>query len=220
MLIWSCKSINRFWRCVYGNGLWLNRLQAESLVKDGWAFTVSRLLLARFLIKIFLRSTPEVSHMFKPQKFWHAKISFKDGYSTLASLCCKQGIHAYHLRPKLHMFCHLVFLNWTFSTWFFCCGLAKFCFWGRKKNWLTMLTGKPLRRRLDLQHMLERPTCAWVLNISIHATWADEDFIGRVSRVSRRCHVATTAWNTIQRALGFYRRHWGSEFSKSYLNQT
>lgn len=38
VLVWGCSSINRFWRCMYANGVWLNRLQVENMVQDGWAF--------------------------------------------------------------------------------------------------------------------------------------------------------------------------------------
>ena len=61
--------------------------------------------------------------------------------------------------------------------------------------------------RLDLEEMLSLE-CEWVLNPATHCTWSDEDFIGRVSRVSRRSHVLTCALHTIQRCLGLYRRQW------------
>lgn len=43
VLRWSMLATNRFWRCIYGSGIWLSRDQATQLVKDGWAFTVPRL---------------------------------------------------------------------------------------------------------------------------------------------------------------------------------
>jgi len=69
---------------------------------------------------------------------------------------------------------------------------------------------------LDIQHQLMIPECEWILNPAINMTWSDEDFIGRVSRVSRRTHSATTARRTIDRCLGLYRRQWISIFSSSY----
>ncbi|CAK8988705.1 Uncharacterized protein SCF082_LOCUS1499 [Durusdinium trenchii] len=142
VLQWSCAAVNRFWRCAYGNGLWLSRRDAENIVLDGWAFT--------------------------------------DGYATLASLCSRQGWRGFNLRPKLHMFCHLV---------------------------------------LDVQHMLEsNRDCQFIENPAVHATWTDEDFIGRVSRISRRTSVLTAPLNTILRSLGLYRREWASEFHASYLH--
>ena len=38
------------------------------------------------------------------------------------------------------------------------------------------------------------------------ACWADEDYVGRCSRISRRCHSFTTASRTISRALMQYKR--------------
>lgn len=37
------------------------------------------------------------------------------------------------------------------------------------------------------------------------ACWSDEDFIGRISRISRRCHGATATISTIRRSLGMYK---------------
>ena len=222
VLIWSCKSINRFWRCVYGHGLWLTRLQAESLVRDGWAFTVSRLLLVRvhkaFLLvylKFLICSNIKILDMQKYHSrmataLWHSfRVSRASMLTTSDLSCICSAISCSLLVPSV--------------PGSFVLGWQIFVFEEGKKLTNTLVrktTCNLQRRRLDIQHMLEKPTCAWILNITIHATWADEDFIGRMSRVSRRCHVATTAWNTIYRALGFYRRHWGSEFSNSYLNQT
>ena len=49
-------------------------------------------------------------------------------------------------------------------------------------------------------------------------TWADEDFIGRISRISRRTHVLTAPARSIDRALGHYRRQWSEMFGPSYLD--
>ena len=38
------------------------------------------------------------------------------------------------------------------------------------------------------------------------ATWSDEDFVGRCSRISRKTHSFTTTIRTIQRALMHYQR--------------
>lgn len=73
--------------------------------------------------------------------------------------------------------------------------------------------------RLDVQHMLEsNRDCQFIENPAVHATWTDEDFIGRVSRISRRTSVLTAPLNTILRSLGLYRREWASEFHASYLH--
>ena len=71
--------------------------------------------------------------------------------------------------------------------------------------------------RLDLQWELENERVEYILSPSVNCTWADEDYIGKISRVSRRTHPWTAAKNTIQRTLGFYRRVWGEKFNKSYF---
>lgn len=70
--------------------------------------------------------------------------------------------------------------------------------------------------RLDLQHQLRDPSCQYALNPAVNMTWQDEDFIGRIARVSRRCHTATTASRTTDRCLGLYRRQWMSNFDDCY----
>ena len=33
---------DRFWRAIYAHGIWIPRLVAEQIVKDGWQLTVTR----------------------------------------------------------------------------------------------------------------------------------------------------------------------------------
>ena len=69
-----------------------------------------------------------------------------------------------------------------------------------------------------MAHQLAAPECEQVLSPKAWMCWADEDFIGRVSRVSRRAHALTTARRTIERCLGLYRRQWASVFDPVYKN--
>ncbi|CAK9031900.1 unnamed protein product [Durusdinium trenchii] len=142
VLKWSCAAINRFWRAIYGNGIWLHRTVAAQIVQDGWAWI--------------------------------------DGYCTLAALTSKAGILGFQLRPKLHMMGHLL---------------------------------------LDLQYDMAKGA-EYLINASVHSTWTDEDFIGRISRISRRTHVLSAARNTLLRALGFYRRQFGNFFDPAYLHNS
>lgn len=66
---------------------------------------------------------------------------------------------------------------------------------------------------------LEDEQVEFLLNPCVHMTWSDEDFIGRVSRVSRRCHPVTCATRTIDRCLGLYRRQWISMFGDAYKGE-
>ncbi len=73
--------------------------------------------------------------------------------------------------------------------------------------------------RLDIQHQFEKPGCEFALSPVAHMCWTDEDMIGRISRLSRRCHALTTARRCIDRALCNYRRQFGIHFSRSYLQK-
>ena len=58
--------------------------------------------------------------------------------------------------------------------------------------------------------------CDLDLNPQGFATWTDEDFVGRVSRISRRKHVFTTAARTLSTALMQYRRQFNQAFSAKF----
>ena len=45
--------------------------------------------------------------------------------------------------------------------------------------------------------------CRWGM-----ATWADEDYIGRIARTSRKCHAIKVAFSTMKRSLIRYRQEW------------
>ena len=55
-----------------------------------------------------------------------------------------------------------------------------------------------------MQHVLSSGA-EYVQNMSVHATWTDEDFIGRIARISPahtcayRCnkHAATSSWSIL-----------------------
>ena len=91
-----------------------------------------------------------------------------------------------------------------------------FYLWGVEVCLLFLIT-PAISLRLDLQWELENERVEYILSPSVNCTWADEDYIGKISRVSRRTHPWTAAKNTIQRTLGFYRRVWGEKFNKSYF---
>ena len=238
VLKWSCTAINRFWRTIYGSWIWLPQDVATQVVSDGWAFLESwNTDLEHTDFKI-AQADDKCVQMFKWQiwtwKVWtwgdhtffttvlniltffrFSNLNHKDGYSTLASLTAKAGILGYQIRPKLHMMAHLLFLD--FFKHFVCgfgFGTPKTC---GNQNGGAFWVWRNLR--LDMQTVL---ACGaqHVLNCSVHSTWTDEDFIGRISRISRRSHVLTAARNTLQRALGHYRRQFGSFFDPVYLRDS
>lgn len=111
VLRWSCHAIDRFWRSLYGNGVWLDREQAQTLVRDGWAFIVAGLC----PLSLFFGGIP-ASWLRSPRALVFRGLGLvtppslpgKDGYATLAKIGCRLGVAGFHVRPKLHMFCHLL----------------------------------------------------------------------------------------------------------------
>ena len=138
----------------------------------------------------------------------------KDGYSTLATLCSRAGYPLFKIRPKLHMMCHLGHLDYH------CLGLGRVSI-KCKNKWLVFgfFMRKVHPARLDLKHaLLQYPDAQWFLSISTYMTWSDEDFIGRISRISRRTSPLTAADRTITRSLALYRRQWIATFGRAYAH--
>ena len=46
--------------------------------------------------------------------FYASNPDDKDGYSTLATLTARAGLKLFKIRPKLHMMCHLAYLDYMF----------------------------------------------------------------------------------------------------------
>lgn len=67
-----------------------------------------------------------------------------------------------------------------------------------------------------MQHQLNTEGCKWIMSPTAWMTWSDEDYIGRISRISRRCHNLKTASRAIDRALGHYRRQFKAQFGNAY----
>ena len=77
---------------------------------------------------------------------------------------------------------------------------------------LTRLRGMYPTLSLYLQNQLESDSIEQIFNLTNYMVWADEDFIGRISRLSRRAHKLTTHWRTLQRAKCLYLRQWSRNF--------
>ena len=88
-------------------------------------------------------------------------------------ICAKSGYHLYRIRPTLPMFAYLVWLARTYVS-----GLAA-------NHELTLGRESPScsQLRLGLRSvLLDFPSASHFLNITAFMTWADEDFVGRISR--------------------------------------
>ena len=67
-----------------------------------------------------------------------------------------------------------------------------------------------LRPKVHMYHeIFEYLDCDSPISLSpmTAATWSDEDFIGRVSRVARSGHGACVSITCIKKCLGLYQRH-------------
>lgn len=121
----------------------------------------------------------------------------KDGFGYLASVCFQRGWKLFRLRPKIHFHQHLNILmakgKQSFSV------LSSFdlnhhFFWVIiystffvNKDWFSFLA--------------EVFTAYWD-----YSCWSDEDFIGKISRLSRTTHAATCSFRCFQKALGLYKK--------------
>ena len=72
-----------------------------------------------------------------------------------------------------------------------------------------------------VKDLYDRFRCSKILHHEHHSehhnalgwsTWADEDFIGRVARISRRCHAATVVIRSISKCLTYYKQEWHKLF--------
>lgn len=66
--------------------------------------------------------------------------------------------------------------------------------------------------------MEQFPEAQWFLSMTTYMTWSDEDFIGRISRISRRTSPQTASERTISRSLGLYKRQWTRAFGNEYAS--
>ena len=70
-------------------------------------------------------------------------------------------------------------------------------------NTMSPLSHNVLMHPMSIGIVIKSITCylGW-------SCWSDEDFVGRVSRASRRCHPFLVVPRTIARCLAQYRRQW------------
>lgn len=63
-----------------------------------------------------------------------------------------------------------------------------------------------LRPKIHFQQHLTMNMSAGSKGLSVlnYSCWSDEDFVGRVARLSRSCHPATASFRTYQKALALY----------------
>lgn len=215
VMVWSTIAINKYWRIVYSAPLWLTKNQASELIECGWAFTAPWL----WWLNIYSEMCKSFAFYFA-WDFFGICLAIKDSYATLARMSAQLGHRLFRIRPKLHMFCHLQKL--ACYKWF----LGIFGAWYQKifaisfEPWSIYIHSPPYHPlRISLQHQLQSEA-TFCLNPATWTTWQDEDYIGRIARISRMTAPATTAVRTITRALTHYRRLWGEKFDGVYMEPT
>lgn len=88
VLKWGNAASNRFWTTIYKGSLWLSRHVAAQAIHDAWNMADPG---QRFLI-------------------WRLSQT-QEAFGALARLSADQGWRLWYLRPKVHMFQHIVRLG-------------------------------------------------------------------------------------------------------------
>ena len=96
----------------------------------------------------------------------------KEAYTGLASYCAGKQWKLYKLRPKIHLFPHILPLGYVLQHVFHF-AMEKF---NRSRN--------PLRNQLR-----DESSCA-ILSPLTWACWTDEDYVGKLSRLARRLNAS------------------------------
>lgn len=112
---WGCKAANDFFRDVYCGRLWLTRMEAEECIYNGWAMCDP--LFAFYFYTCFFG---ERSLLQLPASQWHENDSShlvisKEAYGCCSVLSSEIGWALFYVRPKIHMFCHLLLLSCSAS---------------------------------------------------------------------------------------------------------
>ena len=174
-------------RCTMGECGWQKRMLEERLNMDGtWRiFGQTSSKTFSLLGRVFLT---------------------QEAYGACASLAASCSWKLYYLRPKNHMFLHIT------------CHSCSLCMISGVKK-ILVLGESYSTTHLDMT-MCWTPcvgnlVCiAWTLYFINgrfwgHACWADEDYIGRVSRTSRKTHSLLVSFRTISKTLMNYKYEWG-----------
>lgn len=93
-------------------------------------------------------------------------------------------------------------------------GISTLRHWCKPRGWKLYTKTPKLHHQQEIGlwmvDQLARGTLM-VMSPRTFATWRDEDYIGRVARMSRRCHSWTICIGTMRRALMHYKRKWHKE---------
>ena len=183
----------------------------------------------------FLNSCYLVIHSFP---ITHVKALDQEGYGALASMCSLQGWALYRLKPKIHMQMHLQKLCsrevvLSFVRFYIC--PQNYNKSANLPGYLSIPsnprpeTQNNVRREMDLQshrgeycvNMLSgfaqaarfyMCVLAWDSWVNLgYSCLSDEDYIGKVARISRRQSTAKVAIRCIRVCLLLYKQLWSRE---------
>ena len=204
-------------------------LSGQAWVGHGW-------ILVAFLVRPSRTlGYSEVSPLSK--KFSHAlgifnifSLATQEAFGGCASLAASCGWKLWYLRPKLHMFLHVVCHGWTSTVHW--TGVVASLLTGEShipsgiSSCVFFVLRAELEYQVSLSDYILNPLCwklsvlevckrnsskncfVWTALLQGYATWADEDFIGRVSRQSRKVHSLAVSFRTISKTLMNYKYEW------------
>ena len=104
----GCNSTNSFMRTVYCGKLWLTRAEAENAVYNGWnmADTFILRLEMGILVHVFWKTEQQSMGLFVHQII--PFLSAQEAFGSCSAISAQNGWALYYVRPKIHMFCHLL----------------------------------------------------------------------------------------------------------------
>ena len=146
---WGCNSTNAFMRTVYCGRLWLTRTEAENAVYNGWNMADTFILIRNGNFGSFvLESQPAISGFFVHHIMLF--LSAQEAFGCCSAISARNGWALYYVRPKIHMFCHLLPLGSRVSV-----GCTQFTF--KFPPCVRLL-------RLQMAYVLEQPSAECILN--------------------------------------------------------
>ena len=120
VLRWGNICTNRFFRIVYRGDLWMTRSEAELAIQNGWNLTEplpEKVLFDRYPALLFLGGNGNHSVIYKSLSLSFC-LSAQEAYGACSQLAASKNWALWYLRPKIHMFQHVLPLRCTGSyTW-------------------------------------------------------------------------------------------------------
>lgn len=110
---WGCNCANTFFRIIYSGKMWLPRREAENAIYNGWNVVEPW----HFHIDQFKFWNLSMFRQVSQKWTSHAVVLDvlllvrQEAYGCCSAMSAAKGWALYYIRPKIHMFCHIVFLS-------------------------------------------------------------------------------------------------------------